>query len=211
MPWYHIPLNVYVALVLGVTAAFSWRSASVLDEVEKTIGVKAIGSKDFLGGQPPGVKLILACRKEVDFPMAVVPDEIIPCGPIVRPAVPVKEVDPELASWLERGATVFINLGTLCKSTEDEAVEMAGAVGLLLDRAAGRIDNLQVLWKLKKNGEYGTEAGSRIHSILGHKLDHGTVRITSWVAPEPLAVLESGRIICSVNHGGAGSYNDAIW
>ncbi len=91
---------------------------------------------------------------------------------------------------------------------------MASAVRILLDKGAEtarETGELQVLWKLKKNGNFDTGRGSAIHSILGPEMDAGRVRITAWVAPEPLAVLRSGKVVCSVHHGAAGSYNDSIW
>jgi hypothetical protein len=37
------------------------------------------------------------------------------------------------------------------------------------------------------------------------------VRIESWLKAEPGAIIESGHVICSVNHGGANSWNEGIW
>jgi hypothetical protein len=136
----------------------------------------------------------------------------------------VARVDPELAGWLARGPpTLYVNLGSLCRLEEGRAVEMAGALKLVLERAgregkgggggggSGSASGLQVLWKLKKHGEYETgEAGCRIHGVLGEEMERGVVRIVDWLVPEPIAVLESGNVVCAVHHGGANSFNEAV-
>lgn len=58
---------------------------------------------------------------------------IIPCSPMIHPAAPVTSADPELAAWLARGPTVYINLGTHVLLDEDYAVEMALALKILFE------------------------------------------------------------------------------
>ena len=212
VPWYWIPYNIFSIFCVAVGTLFNRRLGRVIKEITQATGIKIMTAADFMGKIPKS-KLLLGCCSEIDFPVEVMVENIIPCGPIVRPAPPVTRVDPELAIWLERGPTVFINLGTLCKYSESAALQMAKSVRLLLDSAANRSDMtaLQVLWKLKKEGNYSTDRGSEIFSILMREIEQDRVRIIPWVAPEPLAVLQTGNIICSVNHGGAGAYNDAIW
>ncbi|KAK2868065.1 hypothetical protein FQN49_003200, partial [Arthroderma sp. PD_2] len=109
--------------------------------------------------------------------------------------------------------TIFVNLGTHTVLTEAKAVEIATALNVSLDtmdhRHPGR--PLQVLWKLKKAGEYGTTApDSKIYSILKDKIESNRMHITSWLTPEPLAILQTGNIACFIHHGGANSYNEAV-
>jgi hypothetical protein len=179
----------------------------------------------------PGQKILVANRPEIEFPM-VVPQHVTPCGPVMRPAPSVAEVDPELDAWLRRGPTVFISLGTHRFMDEDEAVEMAEVVRRVLDAdderksedVGGVRGRLQVLWKLKKvetdqnygslkqyvGKDFGTEPGGRIHGVLGEALDSDRVRVVDWVKPQPSAVLQTGQVVCSIHHGGANSFNDAL-
>jgi len=211
VPWYCIPLNIYINLCLGLGMLLNGRLARTTEEIEKSLGVKVATVLDFLGRTPENT-MLLGCCREMDFPVDCIPDKIVPCGPILRPAPPVEAVDPELSAWLGREPTVFVNLGTLSSYSEADAIEMAGALKILLQACPQKSDlaDLQVLWKLRKDGDYSTERGSEIYSILGPEIDADRVRITKWVVPEPGAVLESGSVVCSVHHGGAGSYSDAV-
>jgi hypothetical protein len=122
---------------------------------------------------------------------------------------------------------MYVNLGTHLTADATEAVEMARAFRDLfndaLDTKYGT--ELQILWKLKrkpsgisqddvnaaKDPNNFTGPWKGIRDILGQKMDEDRVRITDWIAAEPKSVLESGHVICSVNHGGASSFNEAIW
>ncbi|KAH8894288.1 glycosyltransferase family 1 protein [Thozetella sp. PMI_491] len=156
---------------------------------------------------------LVANKKELEFPLQVIPPHIIQCGPMIRPARPVDEVDPDLAKWLTKGPTVYINLGTHAIFSEAFALEMAKSIRMLLDQASASLwlnkglANLQVLWKLKTDGKYEVGVpGSRIYDIIGRELDAGIVRVVSWIKPEPTALFEKGTIVCAVHHGGANSF-----
>lgn len=162
---------------------------------------------------PLGIKYLVANRPEMEFPIRI-PDHVIPCGPIVRPAPTTAEVDPDLSKWLARGPTVYINLGTQVQTTEWDALEIARSLRQLLDQARThkdpRMQDLQVLWKLTKRGNYlASESGSRIRGILGDELDEDKVRILPWLMPDPAAILSEDNIVCSVHHGGANSFLEA--
>jgi hypothetical protein len=136
---------------------------------------------------------------EIDFPMPNIPDNVVGCGPIVLPAPPVSESDPDLASWLEKGAsTVLIYLGSHIVSNPNAAMEIAKGLRLVLDR----FPETQFLWKLKFNW---TEA-DEFYQILAPEIKSGQVRIPNWLVADPVSILDSGKIICSVNHGGANSF-----
>jgi hypothetical protein len=163
-------------------------------------------------------RILVASRAEIDFPL-VIPPHITPCGPIIRPVPAVVDVDPDLDTWLRGGPTVLVNLGTHAIMTEKDALAMAGAIRILLDAAASssgadsRWRDLRVLWKLKKDktaGDYGLEPGSKLHDMLGKELERDQVRVVDWLACEPVAVLETGAVVCAVSHGGANSVHEAI-
>lgn len=153
---------------------------------------------------PPNLRILVSTWPEVDFPL-LKQDHVIPCGPIVRKARPL---GPELTDWLERGPTLYINLGSLCALDEGRALELARCIKVVLDRNWGRDQKLQVLWKLKKTDHY--KETSEIDDLLVKYLKLDKVRIVSWIDADPAALLSSGNVVCAVHHGGANSYNEAV-
>lgn len=167
---------------------------------------------DLIRSPPPGLKILVGSIQELDYPV-IPPSHIFPCGPIVRSARPLGDVDPELATWLSRRPTLYINLGSICHIEEERALELARGVVVVLEQAqlaTSPTPGLQVLWKLSKFGQYSTDAGSNMHRVLNHWVDSGLIRIVDWLQPEPIAVLESGHVACIVHHGGANSFNEAV-
>ncbi len=213
VPWYLIPLNIYYTLALVFLSIFNSRTSRILR------GIRASGDKiqiltvgDLSYQRPPGLKVLVSSRAESDLPLENIPADLITCGPISRAAPKLSDVDEELAQWLAQGPTVFINLGSLANSSEEDSLQMALSVRVLLEQSVGNAakENLQILWKLKKEGDYSTDKGSRIYAILGRELEAGSVRITPWVNAEPGSILATGNVICLVNHGGANSYGEAV-
>ncbi|PNP49595.1 hypothetical protein THARTR1_09675 [Trichoderma harzianum] len=173
---------------------------------------------------PAGLRILVANSPDLDYPFDILPSHVIPCGPIIRPSLDLGKVDQSLEIWLARGPTVYVNLGTHLEMTKLEAVEMAAAFRQFLDMADAKGQKLQLLWKLKIKGvasedkvapsspeQYEEDAYNAIRRHLGKEMDTDQIRLTNWVTAEPKSVLESGHIICSVNHGGASSFNEALW
>ena len=179
-----------------------------------------------LKAPPPGLRILVSNARDLDYPFDVLPEHVIPCGPIVRAAPAVADVDSELAAWLARGPTVYVNLGTHLQMDVNQALEMALAFRDLLDKAQD-VDyggkggaKLQILWKLRRKTPHGEHASDPnnylgpwklVQDALRSEFESDRVRITSWITAEPKSILESGRVICSVNHGGASSFNESIW
>lgn len=179
---------------------------------------------------PPGLKALVPAIPEMDLPVAEIPKYTVTCGPILRPFDNIADVDPQLDAWLAEGPTVLVNLGSHRVYDEERAVEMAGALKLMLDMAAvaakeqGRpeLAKLRVLWKMNKTGRKFLRVGTnlpaedpesrdrKVHDILGDEIDADRVRITTWLTTEPTAILQSGHIVCSVHHGGANSAIETI-
>lgn len=165
-----------------------------------------------------GIKIIVANLPELEYPFAIIPEHIVPCGPMIGPAKPLLETDPNMCRWLDRGPTIYINLGTHNVTTEDAAVEMANALKRILDEARSwsghALSELQVLWKLVpdvSDGDYEVRApNSRIRNVLGRYIDLDLVRITRWVTAEPSVILEHQSVVLSVHHGGANSFLEAV-
>lgn len=165
-----------------------------------------------------GIKILVANLPELEYPFSVIPEYIIPCGPMIVPAKPLQDTDPSLSRWLERGPTIYVNLGTHRVATEDAAVEMAVAIKMALDEARSwsghELSDLQVLWKLipdTSNGEYeACTPKSRIHNVLGRYIDMDITRIVRWVEAEPSIILEHKNVVLSVHHGGANSFLETV-
>lgn len=225
LPWRHLPANILYCLCHIWYSVTDPGLRAVVAHIKRELpGVELVMLPTLMMSPPPdNTKILIANRPEIEFPL-VVPKHLTPCGPMMRPIRPVSEVDPELDIWLKRGPTVFVSLGTILYMTEDEAAEMAGAIQQLLEtvdklkptKIAGISGELQVLWKLKNfkkdrsKHEYGTGPGTKIYGILQRALDSDRLRISDWVKPEPGAILQTGTVVCSVNHGGANSFNDAL-
>jgi len=104
-------------------------------------------------------KILVANLPQIEFPLAILPENIIPCGPILQAWLPLSETDPSLARWITQAPTVYVNLGTHVVVDEEFAVEMARGLRTMLDAVENilwrdeRLRGLQVLWKLNLKGK----------------------------------------------------------
>ncbi|KAG5803554.1 hypothetical protein H9Q74_011965 [Fusarium xylarioides] len=171
---------------------------------------------------PPNLPILVASSPDIDYPFSTIPPHLTSCGPIIRAAPPIGEADAGLAEWLSQGPTIYVNLGTHHKSKPTEAHEMSKAFRKVLEHAdtlhsAGK--PLQVLWKLGRvpdekgnapKGDSYTGKWALVTDELQAYIKQGRVRIMDWLVAEPKSVLESRSIICSVSHGGANSFYEAL-
>ncbi|OIW32609.1 UDP-Glycosyltransferase/glycogen phosphorylase [Coniochaeta ligniaria NRRL 30616] len=212
-----VPLNLLLVLLALLAGAWDGHRRRLGEFVRVHGGGARLTSLNELSLGPPdgGVKVLVANRLALEFPLKVLPRHVVPCGPIIRPARGVGEVDGEMAGWLRGGPTVYVNLGTHVMMSEESAVEMATALRILLDHARGArwrgrgMEGLRVLWKLAVEGEgegEGERGESRVYRILGRDVESGAVRIVRWIEAEPTAVLEEENVVCAVHHGGANSF-----
>ncbi|KAF6802332.1 udp-glucoronosyl and udp-glucosyl transferase family protein [Colletotrichum musicola] len=216
VPWYLIPLNIFYIFVFVFFMIFDGRARETRKHLTDETGARIFDQGELITAPPKDLKMLVASSPDLDFPLKYIPENVIPCGPIVKSVASVGDVDPELHNWLARGPTVLINLGSLSYTTEGQAVEMATAVAAVRRawQRSGREGNLQFLWKLKRS--HGGDAyevhekGCRIEEILRVDFDADAVRVMGWVKAEPYAVLQTGNVVCSVNHGGANSYWEAL-
>ncbi|KAL7916513.1 glycosyltransferase family 1 protein [Trichoderma velutinum] len=210
VPWRKVPLNIH----------FTWYTAKAIKndpqrkEVQSYMTAHTIlrGPLDLLKDRPEGVKILVSSIPELDFPLKI-PSHVIPCGPIIRRCQPLEETDVKLADWLAEGRTIYVNMGSVVKVSEEQAIEMAKALKTVMDTFNSQTEKarLQVLWKLKKKGRYSVyEPTCSIAKILRHELAHDRVRIVDWIQAEPISILRTGNVVCSVHHGGANSFNEAI-
>ncbi|KAI2465912.1 hypothetical protein F4781DRAFT_445583 [Annulohypoxylon bovei var. microspora] len=145
---------------------------------------------------------------EASIPLDVIPPNVTYTGPMSLSLSTVEEVSPDLSQWLARAPTLLINLGSIFAWSEDLATAMAQAVAdILIERA-----DLQVLWKFRKTDKElgGVPYGDEFMTPVLPFLENGRLKIVPWIPVEPTSLFETGHIIASVNHGGAGCFNEAL-
>ncbi|KAK0196224.1 putative UDP-glucoronosyl and UDP-glucosyl transferase [Armillaria mellea] len=198
MSWYHIPKNVFLTCAM-VYFMFSSPKIQELVQYRQKLGLNNTIPmfEPYMGD----AHYLCPATPETDFPCAI-PDNVTLCGPILVPAVPVEEKDPELASWLDGGPTMLVNLGTHAVFDENNACQLAKALRIVLDHDR----SIQVLWKVKAHDD----VKASLHDILGSDMAKGRVRIVDWLDVEPLAILRHPNLVCTVNHGGANSVYEGI-
>lgn len=198
LSWLDTFKNVYLA-IRGVMTIATSSHIKGFNEVRKEAGIKHnFPMLDFYRKED---LYLFPWIPELDYPLEGIPENFISCGPLVFPPESLEKVDANLANWLQKGPTVMINLGTHFSSEEKPAVELSKALKILF---TARPD-VQVLWKLK----FSWRESAEVSAIVTEYVDSGRLRIESWLDAEPATILSTGKIICSVNHGGANSYYEA--
>ncbi|KAF5552851.1 UDP-glycosyltransferase 84B2 [Fusarium mexicanum] len=226
IPWSLIPWNVCFGLVAGYTLLTDTRLKRTTEkfrgEIDPCITLMTMTKLGVLTPAPPNLPLLVASSPDIDYAFSVIPPQLTSCGPIIRAVPPVNEADADLAEWLSQSPTLYVNLGTHHKSDPTEAHEMSKAFRKVLEHAdtlhsAGK--PLQVLWKLGRLPDEEGNAPKRdsytgewalVTDELQAYIKRDRVRITDWLVAEPKSVLESRNIVCSVSHGGANSFYEAL-
>ncbi|RCI11516.1 hypothetical protein L249_7712 [Ophiocordyceps polyrhachis-furcata BCC 54312] len=210
VPLHLIPLNVCFLVYLIYIWRTDARRREVAAHLQAETGAVLRTALDLLQNRPPGLKILVSSYPELDIPL-VVPPFVHPCGPIVRCSRAVADADPKLLTWLARGPTIYVNLGSLVWFDAEQTTEMAQALRLVVDTLEkGAYPGIQLLWKLKADKACKAELETLARSLLNSQAKDGRVKIVDWIQAEPLSVLKSGHVVCSVNHGGASSFNEAI-
>ncbi|EGX88959.1 UDP-glucoronosyl and UDP-glucosyl transferase, putative [Cordyceps militaris CM01] len=212
VPFYMIPSALYHQRQWTRNRQSTWIHENAVHLWEKTDKKIIYADWGRLSYDPPkDLKIFLPSNAIVDFPFSKIPDHIVSCGPILRPvATSLEEADPKLAAWLRRRPTVYINLGTHVLYDSDTQINLAGAIKALLEAAAAKKQDIQVLWKVNRDKKKEGSDHEALYKELGQDGDQDRVLIVDWLLAEPVLVLNSGSIVCSVNHGGANSYFEAV-
>jgi UDP:flavonoid glycosyltransferase YjiC (YdhE family) len=149
---------------------------------------------------------------ETEFPMTM-PGNVTSCGPLLLPSTLVSDTDTELLSWLKRKPTVLISMGTLVIMDNSLNQEIASGLRVFLSRHP----DVQILWKIQKRYSYEEvnyqnlgAPDEIIHGLLAAEIASDQVRIVNWLKADPVSILESSHIVCSVHHGGSNTYHEAI-
>ncbi|GAP91408.1 putative 2-hydroxyacylsphingosine 1-beta-galactosyltransferase [Rosellinia necatrix] len=171
-------------------------------------GVAAAGPVNWFSLRGRDVPWFTQALPGASVPLAVVPRNVTLTGPILLSPAPAAEQAPALAAWLARGPTLLVNLGSLFVWTDAHAAAMARA---LADTLRARPD-LQVLWKFvpAPPSSAGDDDEPEALRALRPFIEAGRLRVESWLDAQPVSLLQTGNIVASVHHGGAGCYSEAL-
>lgn len=214
VPWHLIPANIFLKIMLlwilitspKVKEMITWRKSRGLPKLSPVFNVWEKQNQYLLVSTP-----------ETDYP-CYVPPNVTPCGPILLPVQSVSDQDPKLQAWLEGAPTVLINLGSHIRMDDEMAKQFSLGLKVVLEK----IPNAQVLWKLKTTGGLsvsrakaasgfsGTGATQESLEAIAPYISTGRVKVVEWLSVDPLAVLQSGHVVCSVHHGGSNSFHEAL-
>lgn len=215
VPWYLVPANIYLKLVglwilitsPRVKGLIKWRQSRGLPKLPPVFNIWEKQNEYLVVSVP-----------ETEYP-CYVPSNVTACGPILLPARSVSEDDPKLQAWLAGAPTVLINLGSHIRMDDEMAQQFALGLKIVLQRMPG----IQILWKLKTHG--GLAVSSKSNAASGFSgtsirkesleaiepwISNGSVKILEWLSVDPLAILQSGHVVCSVHHGGSNSFHEAL-
>lgn len=198
VPWHQIPTNIYITLRFAysvIVAPKLWSKRSFL----RANGIAK--PSDIFSIYQPDILWLSQALPEADFPIPIVPENVIPTGPIFLSTASAAEQDPELAEWMGRAPTVLINLGSAMDYDEEGTKEMLSAVKTLLSQS-----EVQVLWKFNKRHFFP----DTVFEIAKDEISTRRLRLEKWINIDPAAMLETGNIAVSVHHGGANCYWEAV-
>lgn len=196
LPWRLILANIYMAFCFGLMVRLGKPLRDLLD-IRKKAGIQTVFPH--VAPYCENHLHLSPSFQEMDFPLYV-PDNVISCGPILRPCPSLTDSDPALDSWLKE-PTILICLGSHVQAPENDALQMTMATQAVLRE----FPSMQVLWKLK----YDWESSPTVKNILGSLVSSDKVRIFPWIQPEIISLLEGGNILAYVHHGGANSFFEA--
>jgi hypothetical protein len=198
VPWRNIPENIYLNIRF-IYAVLLMPDLAAMRAALRAGGVSE--PSDFFNVHRDDTPWITQTTEGASIPVDYVPPNVTSVGPISLSSAPAAEQDAELAAWMKKAPTVLVNLGSMVKYNEQRAGAMAKAIAEVVERTG-----VQVLWKFGKFGEYDDEA---LAPLVKH-VESGRVRMPSWLAADPLSLLETGDIVLSVHHGGSGCYHETI-
>lgn len=198
VPWYLIPANILINLKLGyefVSDERTRQNGKLLRE--NGIADPSTPLNTYIKDQT----FISIGALDTEYPLTVVPDNVVPCGPIYLSSAPVSEQDPELARWLKQAPTILIMLGSHGRYSESKARAMLQALRKVFDTTP-----CQVLWKFRKESNYTDD----FLEIASDEVASGRLRLEEWFIPDPASMLATGDVVLSVNHGGSNCYHEAL-
>ncbi|KAI0111298.1 hypothetical protein GGR51DRAFT_509623 [Nemania sp. FL0031] len=205
IPWARTPESIYLNMRYFFSM-FRMSHARATSQFLKSKGLTGLIS--WFNIHRPNVPWLTQALPRASTPLDVIPPNVTLTGPILLALSPAEEQSPGLVKWLSIAPTILVNLGSLFVWTEGQAAIMAQA---LADTLIERPD-LQILWKLRKapTDGTGTEYDDSFSMPLIPFLENGRAKLETWLDAEPLALMQTGHIVASIHHGGAGCYHEAL-
>ncbi|KAK5627441.1 hypothetical protein RRF57_003156 [Xylaria bambusicola] len=204
VPWTRLLENIYINLRYYYSL---FRMAPQTDKKKNLESKGLVHPISWFNFRNADVPWISQALPGASTPVDVLPQNVTLTGPIILSTETAEEQAPELTKWLARAPTVLISLGTIFIYTEAQATAMAQAIA---DTLVLRSD-LQVLWKfMKATDADGTTYDDEFLEPLRPFIESGRLKMESWLDVQPVTLLETGHIILSVHHGGAGCYHEAL-
>ena len=232
MPWHLILLNIVHALFALLFVHADPDRRNLQQSVGDHIGTPLTTIQDLIYAPPADVRYLISSRHEIELPLRIIPPHIVPCGPILRVALPLSETNPDLSRWLSCGPTVYIDLepddvahegasnAEPAKPTGARtiaAAEVARCVSALLSKARSRkgefVARLQVFWPSAPadggvaNQLFASAGGQDDTNI---RTGTGTGALVPDSLPDRVSVLEHGNVICVVSDGSSSSFLSAV-
>ncbi|KAI1146535.1 hypothetical protein F4825DRAFT_440482 [Nemania diffusa] len=205
IPWLKMPENIY----LNLRYFFSMLRMSHFKDAAKFLDSKGLTNPvNWYNLHHANVPWLTQALPGASTPLDVIPANVTFTGPILLSISSAEEQSAVLADWVARAPTLLVNLGSLFVWSEGQAAVMAQALAYIM------LENLdlQVLWKFHKApiDSSGTEYSNGFSEPLRPFLENGRLKLQSWLEVDPTALMETGHIVASVHHGGAGCYHEAL-
>lgn len=135
---------------------------------------------------------------DLDFPFTK-PSNLRLYGPIVLDSVPIRDLDPQLSSWLDAGPAVLMSMGTHFTYTQ------AQVRAILRGFLTALNPKTRVLWKLPRQSSFK----DIIDELLPEAEDKEQFMIVDWIPVDPYSIMTHRNVVTLVHHGGANSYFEA--
>ncbi|KAF7881889.1 uncharacterized protein EAF02_006577 [Botrytis sinoallii] len=110
VPWHLIPSNIYRNLRLAYSVLFAPTTSSKRAYLKENGIAKPM---DFFTVYHKDYPWISQSSQELEYPLDIIPENVVQCGPIFLSTATAAEQDPELSEWLDNSPTVLINLGSV--------------------------------------------------------------------------------------------------
>lgn len=198
IPWSLFLTNIY----LNFRIIYSTVYVPAIVAKQKILKSKGLQKPaDYMGVYRPDVPWLTQTLPGAHISVNIIPRNVTLTGPINLAGVePAGSEGAEIYSWLERAPTLLISLGSAFTYSRKQAVAMAEAIKAVLGQT-----NVQVLWKMEI---YDASDKDFLNELV--KEQAGRLRIEKWIEVQPPTLLQSGHIVASVHHGGAGCFHDAL-
>ncbi|KAI0887490.1 glycosyltransferase family 1 protein [Annulohypoxylon maeteangense] len=199
VPWSRVLENIYI----NVRYFYFLGSMHHFKSAKKLLQQKGINRITYNDLHRSNVPFFIQSLAEATIPLDHVPPNVTYTGPISLSLSTLEEVNPELNQWLAKTSTLFVNLGSFFAWDKVRASAMAQAIADILHERT----DLQILWKFSKTGkQFGDEFLDPVRPFL----KNGRLEMISWLPVEPTTLFETGHIVASVHHGGAGGFHEAL-